>query len=179
MPEATADATPSPDFIGGRRPRASAEAPAWRQPAAVAGLLVLLALQILLADRNRLAADPQWRPVVAGACAVLGCSLPPWHEPDAFSLLRRDVRPHPQRAGALRASASFRNDARWPQAWPQLLLTLSDVDGHAVAARAFGPDEYLGGAPDSPLVAAGQSVDIVLDIHEPAAHTVSFAWDLR
>ena len=169
----------SPGFLDGRRAPAQARArAAWRQPAAVAGLLVLLGLQIVLADRDRLAADAQWRPLVAGVCGVLGCSLPPWREPDAFVLLARDVRPHPQQAGALRASASFRNDARWPQPWPQVLLTLSDVDGRAVAARAFTPEEYLGGAPDTPLLAAGQSVDIALDIGEPSTETVSYAWDL-
>lgn len=180
QPAAANDAAAgSPGFLHGRRAPAPARArAAWRPPAAVAALLVLLGLQVVLADRDRLAADAQWRPLVAGVCGVLGCSLPPWREPEAFVLLARDVRPHPQQAGALRASASFRNDARWPQPWPQVLLTLSDVNGRAVAARAFAPEEYLGGAPDTPLLAAGQSVDIALDIGEPSTETVSYAWDL-
>src|SRR5690606_25747421 len=92
--------------------------------------------------------------------------------------LAREVAPHPQRRDALRARASFRNDARWPQPWPRLLLTLSDVDGRAVAARAFTPDQYLGGAPSTPLVAPGQTVEIALEIREPSVETVSYAWDL-
>src|SRR5690606_11292379 len=100
---------------GGRR---------WVMPAAIVGLAVLLAVQWLLADRARLAADPAWRPVVARACALLRCSLPPWREPAAFELLERDVRPHPQRADTLRITASFRNNAAWPQAWPEVVLTL-------------------------------------------------------
>lgn len=175
-----ASASPAPVFSGRRATAARARRlRGWAQPAAVAGLVVLLGLQIVLADRARLAADAQWRPLVETVCSVLGCSVPPWREPQAFVLLARDVRPHPQQAGALRASASFRNDAAWPQPWPQLVLTLSDLDGHAVAVRAFAPEEYLGAAPRSGLVASGQSVDIALDILEPSRETVSYAWDLR
>ena len=150
---------------------------AW-SAAAIAALAALLALQILLADRERLAADPGWRPVVASACGLLGCELPPWREPSAIVLVSRDVRPHPSRAQALQVRASFRNDARWPQAWPRLLLTLSDVDGRAVAARAFEPHEYLGAAPTARF-APGQTAEIALDIREPAAATVSYAFDFR
>lgn len=145
---------------------------------AIAALALLLALQIVLADRERLAADARWRPLVAATCGALGCEVPPWREPSAFVLVAREVRPHPDAGDALRVRASFRNDARWPQAWPRLLLTLSDVDGRAVAARAFEPDEYLGSAPGAPM-APGQSADIALDIHEPSAATVSYAFDFR
>ncbi|MGY1521951.1 DUF3426 domain-containing protein [Luteimonas sp. A482] len=173
--------TPSPPgFLGGiPTPPPQRSPSAWRQLVVIAVLLALLGLQIVLADRERLAADARWRPLVSGICGVLGCSVQPWREPQAFVLLAREVAPHPQRSDALRARASFRNDARWPQPWPQLLLTLSDVDGRAVAARAFTPDQYLGGAPATPLVEPGQTVDIALDIREPSVETVSYAWDLR
>ena len=151
----------------------------WRQPAAIVALLALLCLQIVLADRDRLAADPQWRSLVSGLCGVLGCSLPPWREPEALVLVARDVRPHPARPGALQASATFRNDARWAQPWPRLQLTLSGVDGHALAQRAFAPEEYLAGAPPQALIAPGQTVDVALELREPAAPTVSYAWDLH
>ena len=168
-----------PEFLGGIPTPAAQRGPrAWRQPVVIVALLALLGLQIVLADRERLAADARWRPLVTGICGVLGCSVQPWREPQAFVLLAREVAPHPQHRDALRARASFRNDARWPQPWPQLLLTLSDVDGRAVAARAFTPDQYLGGAPGTPLVGPGQTVDIALEIREPSVETVSYAWDL-
>jgi len=176
---ATTGPPSAPEFLGGGAAPALLRAGgAWRQPAMIAVLLALLGLQIVLADRERLAADARWRPLVSGICGVLGCSVPPWREPQAFVLLAREVAPHPQRRDALRARASFRNDARWPQPWPRLLLTLSDVDGRAVAARAFTPDQYLGGAPSTPLVAPGQTVEIALEIREPSVETVSYAWDL-
>src|SRR5690606_6591428 len=135
----------TPSFARSRRVHAAVAASGrrWPLPAAIAALAVLLALQWLLADRARLAADPAWRPVVATACGFLRCSLPPWHEPTAFVLLERDVRPHPDADGALRITASFRNDAAWDQPWPEVVLTLSDVDNRPLGTRAFQPAEYL------------------------------------
>ena len=155
---------------GGRR---------WPLPAAIAGLALLLGIQWLLADRARLAADPAWRPVVASACAVLRCSLPPWREPTAFVLLERDVRPHPEAGDALRITASFRNDAAWAQPWPDIVLTLSDLDGQPLGARAFAPVEYLGGNPPAALLDSGQGAVIRMDVVEPGPGAVGFSFDFR
>jgi hypothetical protein len=151
----------------------------WRKPAALAALALLLALQLLLADRAQLAASARWRPLVSTLCGALHCNLPPWREPAAFTLLHRDVRPHPTLPGVLHVSATFRNDARWPQPWPALLLTLSDVDGRSVGARAFAPPDYLGGAPTHAGVASGQSATVVMDIVEPAPRIVAFTFDFH
>jgi hypothetical protein len=171
---------PAPSFARTRAPAAAANARRrWTLPSLIAGLSLLLALQWILADRARLAADADWRPFVAQLCAPLRCELPPWREPSAFALLERDVRPHPDAPGALRVTATFRNDARWPQPWPQVVLTLSDVDGRAVGARAFDADEYLGVAPTQNELASGQTATIRMDILEPAPRVVAFAFDFR
>jgi len=149
----------------------------WRWPL-IALLGVLLALQILLADRARLAEDPRWRPLVETVCGALHCSLPAWHEPTAFTMLDRKVRPDPQQAGALRVDATFRNDARWPQAWPALQLALSDADGRVIGSRVFQPTEYLGAAPTT-LLSPGQSAQITFLVREPSAGTVAFSFEFR
>ncbi|WP_233198581.1 MULTISPECIES: DUF3426 domain-containing protein [Luteimonas] len=176
---ATSPSRPSPSFVR-IRSRVAATPDARRQRrwlvAAVVALSLLLALQVLLADRARLARDPGWRPVLLSVCAVLRCAVPPWHEPDALTLLARDVRPDPGTPGQLQVSATFRNDARWPQAWPRLVLTLSDLDGHAIGTRVFAPDEYLAEAPATGVLGAGQSAAIRLAIVEPDVPAVSFAF---
>lgn len=159
-------------------PAARARA-AWRGPAAIAALALLLLLQAMLADRARLAAEARWRPLVSTLCTVLRCDVPAWHEPAAITLVRRDIRPHPSRSGVLHVTASFRNDARWAQEWPVLLLTLSDVDGRAVGARAFLPREYLGHAPAGAFFASGQAADVAMDILEPAPGVVAFTFDFQ
>ncbi len=174
-----ADATAGPSFLPAR-PRASRAAASrrWLPAAAIAALALLLGLQVLLADRARLAADAQWRPLVVSLCGAFGCEVPAWREPAAFTLLAREVRPHPQVPGALRVDAVFRNDARWPQPWPRLLLTLSDIEGRPVAARAFDAREYLA-EPAAALLDSGGTARIRIDLREPAAATVSYSFDFR
>lgn len=170
----------TPSFV--RKPQATAPPDRRRlllRCSAVAALSLLLALQLLLSERARLAADAGWRPLLASLCGVLRCSLPTWREPLAFELLERDVRAHPSLPGVLRVSARIRNGARWPQAWPVLQLTFSDVHGRRVATRLFQPREYLGGAPTQSVLGRGQVAGISMDVIEPGAQAVAFTFDFK
>lgn len=161
---------------------AAPDAPArvhWGWYAGVAGLVLLLALQLLLAQRAELAADPRWRPLVAGACTVLRCEVPAWREPSAFTMLQRSVRPKPGQTGVLAVDASFRNDAQWPQPWPTLVLNLSDIDGRPVGARAFTPDEYRREHRAADRLLPGQSATVTMEVVEPAPRIVAFTFDFR
>ena len=137
-------------------------------------LVLLLAGQLFFGERATLAAQAQWRPLVAAACDAIRCSLPPWREPSAFVMLARDVIAVPDRPGVLRVQASFRNDARWAQPWPALVLTLSDADNRTLGTRRFEPRDYLGDAPASSLLAPGQATQLAFDIVEPAPNVVAF-----
>ena len=174
MPGSAADSAPAPVAAASSHQRTR-----WRMPLAITGLAVLLVLQMLLADRAQLAADARWRPVVSAVCAVLRCELPPWHEPAAFTLVDRDVRPDPHAPGVLHVSARFRNDARWPQSWPSVLLTLSDVDGRVAGARLFTPREYAATGATHKSMASGQVARIAMDVVEPAPDIVAFTFDFR
>ncbi|MDR7133488.1 phage FluMu protein Com [Lysobacter niastensis] len=150
----------------------------WRGPVAIVVLVLLLTLQLLLAQRAELAAQARWRPLVAAVCGALGCELPPWREPIAFTMLDRNVQPKTGMAGVLTVSASFRNDARWPQPWPTIVLSLSDIDGRQVGQRAFAPAEYRDRG-SAELLAPGQSAAVQLDVIEPAPRIVAFTFDFR
>ncbi|NLB57445.1 MAG: DUF3426 domain-containing protein [Gammaproteobacteria bacterium] len=169
----TPPARPAPRFLA-RAAGATQRGGDRRLVAMAAGLAALLVVQLLLADRARLATDTGGRPVVAALCAVLRCSLPAWREPAAIAVEQRDVRPVPGRPGVLRASATIRNDGRWAQAWPRLVLTLSDVDGRALGMRAFEPAEYLAAPPQDVTIARGESASLLMDIVEPSPHAVAF-----
>jgi hypothetical protein len=147
--------------------------------ASVPLLAIVLLLQSLLADRMRLAADARWRPLMIVLCDALSCTLPPWREPAAFTLLDRDVRPDPHRPGVLHVSAGFRNDARWPQPLPALLLTLSDADGRVAGTRAFRPEEYLAAPATGKSLPSGQSAKVSFDVVEPTHDVVAFTFDFR
>ncbi len=148
----------------------------WRYWLVVAALALLLVVQVLLAQREALAANARWRPLISSACALFGCDVPAWREPAAFTMLQRSVQPKPGQRGVLHVSASFRNDARWEQPWPTVMLTLSDMDGRQVGQRAFVPADYLGPG-TSGHIAPGQSATIQLDVVEPARQVVAFTFD--
>ncbi|MCL7714524.1 DUF3426 domain-containing protein [Stenotrophomonas mori] len=171
----------SPSFLHAARHArpAARRTPRW-QWLLLAALALLLAVQVVVADRATLAARAGTRPLVAGLCAVLRCSLPPWHQPDAFTMLQRDIRPLPGTEGVLQVQASFRNDARWAQAWPQLRLSLADADGRVTGRRLLSPDDYLGGAHDpQQRLAPGQSAQVAFLLREPAATTVAYTFEFR
>ena len=185
-PEPAADEMPvdvapaAPGFVQRQRVRIARSSHTQRWMVVAIGLLsVLLVLQLLLADRANLARDARWRPAMSALCGALRCTLPAWREPAAFTLLDRDVRPRPGMPGVLRVTATFRNDARWPQPWPALLLTLSDLDGRAVGARVFTSREYLGAAPTQATLASGQSAMLSMDVLEPGPRIVAFTFDFR
>lgn len=160
-------------------PAAARRTPRW-QWLLLAALALLLAIQVVLADRATLAAHAGWRPVVAGLCTVLRCSLPAWHQPEAYTMLQRDVRPLPGRQGVLQVQASFRNDARWAQAWPALSLSLSDADGRVIGRRLLQPRDYLGAAHDpAQRLEPGQSAQVAFLLREPSAATVAYTFEFR
>jgi hypothetical protein len=177
-PAATPAARALPSFAR-RHARLGVAGFHWKLLVAIAALALLLVLQLLLADRALLAADARWRPLLSNVCGVFGCTLPPWREPTAFTVLAREVRPHPSTPGALRVTATFRNDARWPQPWPQVQLTLSDVNGNPVAARDFSARDYLDAGPAQAELGSGQSASIAFDIVEPESRSVAFDFNLH
>ncbi|GAB2623901.1 DUF3426 domain-containing protein [Novilysobacter erysipheiresistens] len=168
----------APSFVRATAPARPPTGPRWPGGLAIAALGVLLGAQLLLAQRHELAASEDWRPLLDGACTVLGCELPPWHEPTAYTMLARNVQPT-DRPGVLQVSASFRNDARWPQPWPALSLSLSDVRGQAVAQRTFAPAEYRGDEATATRIAPGQSASVQFDVVEPASPIVAFTFEFR
>lgn len=165
-----------PDFT---QPAPTAPRKPWRLLGwlAVPLLLLALVLQILLADRARLAADPAWRPRILALCAVFGCQVPAWREPQAFHVTARDLRPHPSAPGVLLVTATFRNDAAFAQAWPRLQLSLANLDGDALGRRRFEPREYLGSEPASRWIAPGQSASVTLEVLDPGKRAVTFEFE--
>ncbi|MEN1943650.1 DUF3426 domain-containing protein [Luteimonas sp. MJ293] len=172
LPVAAPDVRSAPRFALTRR--GNKTAPSWRLIAVAGGLVLLLVIQLLLAERTRLANHAAWRPVVTALCTVLRCQLPVWREPAAITVQQRDVRPVDGRAGVLQVSATINNESRRAQAWPRITLTLSDIDGRALGMRTFEPAEYLLQPPANITLASGEAAAIGLEIVEPSPHAVAF-----
>ena len=171
--------TTAPRFLHAARTTSVQTRKTRRQWAAVVALTLLLCVQIVLADRARLATQATWRPLVMALCGAFRCDVPTWREPTAFTMLSRDVRPILGQPGTLQAQATFRNDARWAQAWPVILLTLKDADGRTLGARALQPDDYLPQDERPVPIGPGQSAQMAVRIREPSANVVAFSFDFR
>lgn len=168
-------AVEQPGFAQARRARPRR----WPMWAANAALLLLLLTQMGLAERDRLVQLPSWQPVIEALAGSVGLPIEKASDVASLRLLARDVRPHPSVPDALLVSASFRNDAAVPQAWPLLELALSDIDGRPLALRRFRPDEYMGVPPQESVLAPGQAVAATLELQDPGKEAIAFAFEFR
>ena len=153
----------------------------WKDVAsgAMIGLLILsFGLQWLFFNRAELAADSRWRPTLERFCSILQCELPLQTDLSHIELLNRDVRKHPLVENALLVNATLVNYAGFTQPYPVFSIGFSDLSGKLVAARRFGPEEYLGeGADIVAGMAADTPVHVVLEIQDPGKDAVSFQFE--
>lgn len=147
----------------------------WPWALACIVLAVVLALQLGWAFRNTLltrAPSSEW---LRAACATLHCSLPLVAAPRQIHLLDSNVQTHPSMPHALLISASVRNDARFAQPWPVVVLTLSNARGERVAMRRLQPRQYLDDvAARARGLAPGASAVLVLEVTDPGTQAVAF-----
>lgn len=141
-------------------------------------LLLALTVQIMLAQRDRLAENPAWRPLLGRMCLIASCRLAAWRQPDAFVPVSQSVTADSAQSGVLRVSLGFRNDAPWPQPWPQIELRLNDVNGEALGLRRFNPDEYLNDG-SSPDIRPGQTVSVEIALQETSGKAADFAFEFH
>jgi predicted Zn finger-like uncharacterized protein len=129
----------------------------WRRPAvrtflglALVGLGALLALQVAVQDRDRLAAaHPELRPALQQLCAAVGCTIGPPRQIEAIAIDSSAF--NKLRGDAYRLSVTLRNQAPTPVAVPSIELTLTDSQDQPVLRRVLTPAE-LGAS--SPVIGA-------------------------
>ena len=65
-----------------------------------------------------------------------------------LSIEASDLQADPAHRGLLILTATVRNRAGWPLAYPHLELTLTDAQDRVVVRRALAPADYAGGTAD-------------------------------
>ena len=134
--------------------RARRRIPSWLYAASVPLLVLALVGQALFHFRDAIAAHwPTTKPALIRFCAAAGCQVRPLQEINGLSIEASDLQADPAHKGLLILSATIRNRAPYPLAYPYLELTLSDVQKQTqqdvvVVRRAFSPQEYVSGAAD-------------------------------
>ena len=112
---------------------------------AIVALIALAGAQGVLEYRDTLAAHaPITRPLLEAACRLAGCAIEPLRDASALSIEASDLQADPAHKGLLKLTATVRNRAAYPIAYPYLELTLTDASDGVVARRAFPPSAYIG-----------------------------------
>lgn len=114
--------------------------------AAIPLLVVLFVAQAVLHFRDAIAARwPGTKPTLVRVCDTLGCTIRPLHDIAGLSIDASDLQADPAHKGLLVLTATVRNRAAVPLAFPMLELTLTDASDTVVLRRALNPGEYAGG----------------------------------
>lgn len=140
--------TPPPQIAA---PKSSVRVPARRSPTKIilwsllsVVLLVALALQLTYFLRDFIALKmPAMRPALESACVHLGCSLSLPKNADLMQIIGSDLQAESANASLLMLKLTLGNRAPYTQAWPVLVLTLTDAKGQPQSRRSFAPSEYL------------------------------------
>jgi predicted Zn finger-like uncharacterized protein len=132
--------------------------PSWIYGMLVPVLVLLFAGQALFHFRDAIAAHwPKSKPVLITLCAAAGCQVRALQDVTALSIEASDLQADPAHKGLLILSATIRNRAPFPLAYPYIELTLSDTQEQPVVRRAFAPGEYISGAVDPDSGIAGNA----------------------
>ncbi len=123
--------------------------PSWIFGMSVPVLVLLFAGQALFHFRDAIAAHwPNTKPALINLCAAAGCQVRALRDVAALSIEASDLQADPAHKGLLILSATVRNRAPYPLAYPYIELTLSDAQDQPVVRRAFAPSDYISGAAD-------------------------------
>jgi predicted Zn finger-like uncharacterized protein len=123
-------------------------------PWAIAALLLLLVLlaQSAYFFRVDLAARlPGLKPTLIGYCRLLKCRVPLPQHTDLIGLESSELEADPVNENQITLDALLRNRAPYAQAFPNLELTLNDIQDKPLARRVFIPADYLPTAENEPV----------------------------
>jgi predicted Zn finger-like uncharacterized protein len=140
---------------------------------AIPVLVVALIAQVLFHFRDAVAAYwPASKPALAQMCAVTGCAIRPLRDVAMhyLSIEASDLQADPAHRGLLILTATLRNRATWPLAYPYLELTLTDAQDRVVVRRALTPADYAGGTADLQK-GIGANAEVALKVFIDASAT--------
>lgn len=140
---------------------------AWPWAVGSALLLIMLLGQTAYFFRIELASRlPGLKPALISYCSLLGCTVPLPQKADLMSIESSDLEiADPTLANVITLNATLRNRAPYPQAYPNLELTLTDTEEKAVARRIFRPAEYLKpGEDENQGLAANRELNVKLNL---------------
>lgn len=172
-------AQPAPE-----KPKRSFDAAKWkaRLSNTVFGVLGVLGLllfagQMVYLNRTRIAAEvPELRPNLEKACAQLGCKVPWPSDAEYIRTEWSEMAFVPEHSNLVQLTATLKNHAKYPQAFPIMELTLKDSEDQVLVRRNFTPEEYL--KPDDRKLARfnpNSEVKVIMRMDVGKLHTMGYS----
>lgn len=129
-------------------------------------LLLIAAAQTIYYLRNDIAMYyPNVKPYLLKACQPLNCSISLPKQINLIVIDDSDMQEDTNLTALMHFSSSLINQAAFAQAYPNLELTLTDVEDKPILRRIFKPNEYLPSNTDVALgFKAGEEIKIKLGI---------------
>lgn len=138
----------------------------WPWALANAALLIVLLFQGAYFFRVDLAAQlPGLKPLLVNTCSALGCAVPLPRDSEQIGIESSSLEAHPDAAHLITLHALLRNHAPYAQAYPELELSLNDMNDHPLARRTLQPQDYLpANQPAQIGLAARRELEIALNM---------------
>lgn len=130
-------------------------------------LLILASLQSIYFMRTELAAEyPQFKPFLVQACTSLNCKVALPQDLNLLVIDDSDMQEDENYQGVINFSSSLINNANYAQMYPNIELTLTNLDDQPVLRRLIKPAEYLQTKTDlSAGIDAREEIRVKLAIH--------------
>jgi predicted Zn finger-like uncharacterized protein len=130
-------------------------------------LIITAGLQSLYFLRDKIASEyPQVKPLLVKACLSLHCEIRLPHNLELLTIDGSDMQENETYQDVVNFSSVIINNAHFPQALPNIELTITDLDDKPLVKRLVLPKEYL--EPNADLaagIAARQELPIKLKIN--------------
>ncbi len=129
-------------------------------------LLLIAVIQSVYFLRSEIAIYyPKLKPYLVQACKQLGCSIELPKKIELIVIDDSDIQEDTDYIGLMRLSSTLINQAGFNQAYPNLELTLTDIDDKPKLRRIFKPSDYLAANTNiANGLAAGEEVKVKLAI---------------
>lgn len=106
---------------------------------------------------------PGFKPLLNQYCELLSCTVALPQQIDLIAIESSELESDPNHANVIILHVLIHNRAPYAQMYPNLELTLTDLQDQAIARRMFHPADYLKAGSDEKLgVAANRDLDIRL-----------------
>lgn len=140
----------------------------------VALLVLLLAIQLVNANRLGLSQTPIIGPSLGAVYSVLGHPLQASPQLRSWLVSNINVTSDPDTPDALSITGSLQNNAGFAQSWPLLRVELTDRYGDPLRARDFTASEYLPASQPATWLDSGMATHFRIDVVDPGPDAVGF-----